>query len=238
MKLSHIAIATTLAMTALTAQAKPIWQDFSITGLYGENYKLTPMPEQTTITAEYTAKVPYADVFAFIDRSESNDVKSTYFELSPRLSLSETFNTKLQYGIIKDVLISTTWEGGDGFNNYLYGVGVDLNIPHFQYATVNLYRANNELTKDDWLLSASYGVPFKLASEDFLFDGFLDWSSAEKDSHASELNWTNQLKWNVGKHISPDTRLYLGVEHSYWNNKYGVSGVTENNVSGLVKYHF
>ncbi|MFV5617685.1 ion channel protein Tsx, partial [Acinetobacter baumannii] len=53
-----------------------------------------------------------------------------------------------------------------------------------------------------------------------------------------ELNWTTQWKWNVGKHISPDTRLYLGIEHSVWNNKFGIKGADENNVSALVKYHF
>ncbi len=41
-----------------------------------------------------------------------------------------------------------------------------------------------------------------------------------------------------GEHISPDTRLYVGVEHSVWNNKYNIKGKDENNVSALVKYHF
>ena len=90
---------------------------------------------------------------------------------------------------------------------------------------------------DDYQLTFSYGIPFKVAAEDFLVDGFLDWSTAE-DDHASELNWTTQWKWNAGKHISPETRLYLGVEYSVWNNKYGIKNMNENNVSALVKYHF
>ncbi len=53
-----------------------------------------------------------------------------------------------------------------------------------------------------------------LGSEDFLVDAFLDWSTAEKGAQASELNWTSQYKWNVGKHISPKTKLYVGIEHS------------------------
>jgi nucleoside-specific outer membrane channel protein Tsx len=191
---------------------------------------------------EYAAKVKYADVFFFMDRMRGeNDHKSTYFELSPRLSLGEISGKKLAYGPIKDVLISTTWEGnsedGNNFDNFLYGFAVDLNIPYFQYANLNFYRANNENTDDDYQMTFVYGIPFKLASEDFLVDGFLDWSTAEGD-HASELNWTTQWKWNVGKHISPDTRLYLGIEHSVWNNKFGIKGVDENNVSALVKYHF
>ena len=90
-------------------------------------------------------------------------------------------------------------------------------------------------------MTIAYAVPFKVSTEDFLVDGFLDWSSAApdgKEHHESELNWTTQYKWNVGKHISPETRLYLGVEHSVWNNKFGMKNRDENNVSALVKYHF
>lgn len=87
-------------------------------------------------------------------------------------------------------------------------------------------------------MTAVYGIPVKLGSEDFLVDGFLDWSTGENAGHASELNWTTQWKWNVGKHISPDTRLYVGVEHSVWNNKYGIKGLDQNDVSALIKYHF
>jgi nucleoside-specific outer membrane channel protein Tsx len=240
MKLTHLAAICAIASTATMAQAAPVWQDFSITGLYGENYELTPDEKQSTITFEYAAKLKYGDFFAFADRTNSGGQSDTYFEVSPRLSLGAVSGKKIELGPIKDVLIATTWEGGKDMNNYLYGVGVDLAIPYFQYAQLNFYRANNEIQEDDYQLTFTYGIPFKIASEEFLVDGFLDWSTAEKDqvAHSSELNWTTQWKWNAGKHISPDTRLYLGVEHSVWHNKYGVPGKDENNVSALVKYHF
>jgi len=212
-----------------------------LTGLYGENYEVVD-EKQTTLTVEYAAKVKYADVFFFMDRMRGNeDHKVTYFELSPRFSLGEISGHKLAFGPIKDVLISTTWESNNddfsSFDNFLYGVGFDLAVPYFQYANVNFYRANNENTSDDYQMTIAYALPFKVSNEDFLVDGFLDWSTGEKD-HASELNWTTQYKWNVGKHISPDTRLYLGVEHSVWNNKFGMKNRDENNVSALIKYHF
>ena len=245
MQLKQLAATSLLLSTAVFAQAKPIWQDFSLTGLYGENYEVVD-EKQTTLTVEYAAKVKYADVFFFMDRMRGgDDHKSTYFELSPRLSLGEIFGQKLAFGPVKDVLISTTWESNNddfsSFDNFLYGVGLDLAIPYFQYANVNFYRANNEKTADDYQMTIAYALPFKLSTEDFLVDGFLDWSSAAhdgKEHHESELNWTTQYKWNVGKHISPETRLYLGVEHSVWNNKFGMKNRDENNVSALVKYHF
>ena len=237
MNFAQITVATFLTLGALSTQAKPIWQDFSITGLYGENYEVVD-EQEATLTLEYAAKVKYADVFFFMDRMRGGgDAKSTYFELSPRLSLGEVSGHKLAFGPVKDVLISTTWESGQNFDNFLYGFGVDLNIPYFRYAKVNLYRVNNENIDDDYQLTLTYAVPVKLAGEEFLIDGFLDWSTAE-DDHASEMNWTTQWKWNVGKHISQETNLYLGIEHSVWNNKFGIPGADENNVSALIKYHF
>ena len=247
MKFNQVLAATVVATTAALTQSAPVWQDFSITGLYGENYEsidangIHSDVEQSTITAEYAAKLTYGDFFAFADRTNNDiDGNQTYFEVSPRLSLGAVTGQKLELGPIKDVLIATTWEGNTGasnFNNYLYGVGFDLAIPYFQYAQLNFYKADNDLSADDYQMTFTYGVPFKLGSEDFLVDGFIDWSTAERD-HASELNWTTQWKWNVGKHISPETRLYLGIEHSVWNNKYGIKGMDQNDVSALIKYHF
>ena len=240
MKLNRIFATCALASAASLSQAAPIWQDFSISALYGENYAFPfagDKNDQSTITFEYTAKLKYGDFFAFADRTNNDGGNGTYFEVSPRLSLGAVTGQKLEFGPIKDVLIATTWEGGD-FNNYLYGVGLDLAIPKFQYAQVNLYKVNNDTTPDDYQLTLVYGIPFTIGKEDFLVDGFLDWSTAEKNGHASELNWTSQYKWNVGKHISPETKLYVGVEHSVWRNKFSVKDTNENNVSALVKYHF
>ncbi|WP_168414365.1 outer membrane protein OmpK [Acinetobacter indicus] len=241
MKLTQLAALCAFSTTTALTQAAPVWQDFSLTGLYGTNYEqvFNEAEEQATLTVEYAAKVKYADVFFFMDRSrDETDTKATYFELAPRLSLGEVTGQNLAFGPVKDVLVATTWEGGEGFDNFLYGVGFALDIPYTQYANINFYRANNGSTRDDYQMTITYAVPFKLGNEDFLVDAFLDWSTAEGPQHASELNWTSQYKWNVGKHISPETRLYVGVEHSVWNNKFGVKGADQNDVSALVKYHF
>lgn len=241
MKFTQLAALCALASTAVFAQAKPVWQDFSVTGLYGENYEqvFSPEEKQTTVTLEYAAKVKYADVFFFVDRARTDaDAKSTYFELAPRLSLGEVTGKDLSFGPVKDVLVATTWEAdSSNFDNFLYGIGFSLDIPYTQYANINFYKAENELQKDNYQMTITYAVPFKIGGEEFLADAFLDWSTAEGSDHKSELNWTSQYKWNVGKHISPDTKLYVGVEHSVWNNKYG-SNKDQNDVSVLVKYHF
>ncbi|PJI31080.1 outer membrane protein OmpK [Acinetobacter pseudolwoffii] len=244
MKFTQLAALCALASTAAFAQAKPVWQDFSVTGLYGENYAYPVVGdeiEQRTVTAEYAAGLKYGDFFAFADRSNTDAGNDTYFEVAPRLSLGAVTGQKLELGPITDILIATTWEGnsakGSDFNNYLYGVGFNLAIPYTNYATINFYKADNDLQKDDYQMTITYAVPFKIGSEEFLADAFLDWSTAEGPDHKSELNWTSQYKWNVGKHISPETKLYLGIEHSVWNNKFGTN-IDQHDVSALVKYHF
>ncbi|WP_244782771.1 outer membrane protein OmpK [Acinetobacter sp. F-1] len=243
MKFTQLAALCALASTAAFAQAKPVWQDFSITGLYGENYKSPFLTQdekldQTTVTAEYAAGFKYGDFFAFADRTNNDpDGNETYFEVAPRLSLGAVTGNKLELGPIQDVLVATTWEGGEGFNNYLYGIGFNLAIPYTNYATINFYKAENDLQEDDYQMTITYAVPFKIGGEEFLADAFLDWSTAEGPNHKSELNWTSQYKWNVGKHISPETKLYVGVEHSVWNNKFGTN-IDQHDVSALVKYHF
>ncbi|MEK5754539.1 outer membrane protein OmpK [Acinetobacter variabilis] len=245
MKFTQIAVLCALASTAAFTQAA-VWQDFSLSALYGENYKApfaagNEKIDQSTITAEYAAGLKYGDIFAFADRT-NNDLSGneTYFEVAPRLSLGAVTGQKLELGPIKDVLIATTWEGNSGasdFNNYLYGIGFALDIPYTSYANINFYKADNDLQKDDYQMTITYAVPFKIGGEEFLADAFLDWSTAEGPDHKSELNWTSQYKWNVGKHISPETKLYLGIEHSVWNNKFGTD-VDQHDVSALVKYHF
>ena len=247
MKLTQLAALCALATTATFTQAKPIWQDFSLTGLYGENYKVPfstqdEKIEQSTVTAEYAAGFKYGDFFAFADRTNNDpNGNETYFEVAPRLSLGAVTGQKLELGPITDVLIATTWEGNSAqdsdFNNYLYGIGFNLAIPYTNYATINFYKAENDLQEDDYQMTITYAVPFKIGGEEFLADAFLDWSTAEGPNHKSELNWTSQYKWNVGKHISPETKLYVGVEHSVWNNKFGTN-IDQHDVSALVKYHF
>ena len=83
MKFNQVLAATVVATTTALTQAAPVWQDFSITGLYGENYEsidangIHSDVEQSTITAEYAAKLTYGDFFAFADRT-NNDIDGNH----------------------------------------------------------------------------------------------------------------------------------------------------------------
>lgn len=239
MGLKHIlaAAACGTVMLSSTASAEMYWSSFSLSYLNGNDYEVGD-EEREVLTVEHASGHNWGDNFFFLDHTTTEyDNIDNYFELSPRLSLSYLSGSNISAGIIKDVFISTTWEGGSSFNNYLYGLGLALDLPGFKYFGVNVYQVSNDHIENDEQLTLTWGVPFSLGSAEFLYDGFLDWSSAQED-HAAEMNFTSQLKWNAGKLIDTKAPFYVGVEYAYWHNKYGIKDVDEKCPSLLVKWHF
>ncbi|MBT00586.1 MAG: ion channel protein Tsx [Oceanospirillaceae bacterium] len=238
MKSRNTAVAIALGLTlSSTASAELIWQDFSLSYLNGSEYEVGDDDRQV-ITVEHASGHSWGDTFFFMDRLKSdNGYTENYMEFSPRLSLGKVSGNELSWGPIKDVLISTTWESGEGFDNFLYGVGLALDLPGFRYFNINLYQANNENWDDDEQLTLTWGYPFSIGQADFLYDGFLDWST-KSDTNESERNFTSQLKWNAGKHMGLKSPLYVGMEYAHWTNKFGIDGVDEHNPALLVKWHF
>ncbi|GGA94630.1 DUF5020 family protein [Agarivorans gilvus] len=235
-----IAVAT-LALSGLCfagqASAEMNWSTFSLSYLYGTEYEFTPNGDMQVLTVEHASGHSWGDNFFFVDRTmPSKGDAGFYGELSPRLSFGKLAGKDLSVGPLKDVLIATTMEMGDGFTNYLYGIGFGLDVPGFQYFNLNFYHANNDVADDDDQLTVTWGAPFSIGSQDFLIDGFLDWSSAS-DTNKSEMNFTPQIKWNLGKNFDTSSPLYLGVEYAHWNNKYGTD-IDERVASLLVKWHF
>jgi len=232
-------LAGTLISSSVSAEM--LWSDFSLSYLNGSDYEVGD-PDRQVFTVEHASAHNWGDNFFFMDRLHSdNGDTETYFELAPRLSLGYLTGADLSFGPVKDVLIAGTWESNrnefSGFDNFLTGIGVSLDVPGFQYFGANVYYANNEDQENDKQLTLTWGVPFNVGSAEFLYDGFLDWSSAESD-HAAEMNFTSQLKWNAGKVIGTKSPFYVGIEYAYWNNKFGIKGVDERNPSILVKWHF
>lgn len=238
---------------ASTANAEMFWSDNSISYLINQNqYQVTENDDVHVITLEHASGHNWGDVFFFVDRldakADANNLasKETYAELSPRLSLSYLTGSKLEYGFVKDVFIATTWEHStldvsgifsQSFDNYLVGVGADFAVPGFAYFNANVYQANNELTENDQQLTVVWGYPFSIGSADFMFDGYIDWSSAESD-HASDFHFNPQLRMDVGKYFGVPKKFEAGIEYSYWHNKFGIAGIdNESTLSWMVKVH-
>lgn len=226
------------SLIATPASAEMLWSTFSLSYLNGSQYEFTPTGDMQVLTIEHASGHSWGDNFLFIDRTMPKDGDSDHYgELSPRLSLGKISGSDLSFGPVKDVLLAGTWEMGDGFDNFLYGVGFAFDIPGFKYFNANIYAVNNDTGHDDnEQLTLTWGYPFSIGSQEFLIDGFLDWSSATS-TDKSEMNFTPQIKWNAGKLMGLESPLYVGLEYAYWNNKYGTD-TDERAGSLLIKWHF
>lgn len=236
------ALAACLPAAAL---AETTFSNTSLTLLYGSDYEVLAEDDQVVMTFEHVSGHNWGDLFFFVDRlmaksSASND-KETYGEFSPRLSLSYLTGNQLSAGPIKDVYLAGTYEfnaSGVQFDNYLYGFGLDWDVPGFNYVQTQFYYANNELSDNDLQFTLVWGMPIALGSSLFMFDGYIDWSSAE-DTHAAEFHFNPQLKLDLGNYFNNPGKFYVGIEYSYWHNKFGIQNAdTENLVNALVKVHW
>lgn len=230
-------IITILALTfSSVSAADMLWNDFSLSYLKGNDYEVGD-PKREVITLEHASGHTWGDTFLFIDRleSDSGDVEE-YLEFSPRLSLGHLTSSDLSFGPVKDVFLAATWEKGEDFDNQLVGIGFSLDIPGFSYVNANIYKVRNDNQENDEQLALSWAYPFSIGTGEFIYDGFLDWSTAHTGG-ASEMNFTSQLKWNMGKLFDTQSPIYIGMEYVYWNNKYGIKGVDERNPNLIIKWH-
>ena len=137
-------LAILLAATSLPLQAEVLWQDFSVSYLNGSNYRVDG-PDKQILTFEHVAGTSWGDSFFFLDHLRGdNGSRDNYAEWSPRLSFSKLSGQPLQYGVIKDVLFTSTVEMSALRTDFLYGVATDLALPGFSYLNLNFYRRNND----------------------------------------------------------------------------------------------
>lgn len=239
--LSYVVLPVLLAW-CIPVNADVLWQDFSISYLNGRHYRVDG-PDKHILTFEHVAGTSWGDSFFFLDHLRGdNGSRDNYAEWSPRLSFSKLSGNNMQFGVVKDVLFTSTVEMSSFSSHFLYGLAADVSVPGFSYLSLNVYRRNNDGLADNWQLTTTWGIPFTVGSQQFLFDGFMDWSSATTEQSAS-MNMTSQLKWALHPLFNWKSKLYVGVEYVYWRNKYGIADspqfrTHESNINLLVKAHF
>ncbi|MDW7745624.1 outer membrane protein OmpK [Halomonas sp.] len=244
----YIAISCLFIAGISTAQAEKLFSDSSISLLHSDQYEAfgREQQEHTFFTFENVTAHDWGGTFFFIDANQGHGSASgqddVYGEFSPTLSLNWLTGQDFSAGPLQDISLAATYEfGGEtDLNNYLTGFSLSWDVPGFQYVNTAFYHANNSQIDNDLQLTLTWGAPFELGAARFLFDGFLDYSTAESD-HKSELNFTPQLKLDIGNFSGNPGVLYAGIEYAYWRNKYGLSDDvmdTESSVSALIKFHF
>ncbi|GLX82311.1 outer membrane protein OmpK [Thalassotalea eurytherma] len=244
-QLSSLIAALPLALSG-NVTAETLWSSNSFSYLKNtSDFEVLTNDSIDVFTFEHVSGHNWGDLFLFADRTladadnETPEFKGTYGEISPRLSLSYAFGKDMSFGIIKDTYLATTFEMSSdtfgSFDNVLVGIGTDLAIPHFTFVKANVYYANNDNIDDDYQLTMSWGYNFPSANHKVSFNGFFDWSSAA-DDHESEFHFNPQLLVDVGHYFEKPGHFEAGIEYSYWNNKYGISGLDDESVvSAMIK---
>ncbi|WP_278389771.1 outer membrane protein OmpK [Stutzerimonas kunmingensis] len=261
--LTTAALAAGFILSSQAMASPMLWQNNSLTYLYGKNFAVDSAGGkegdiQQTITFEHASGWTWGDLFLFVDNKWYNGISGSdghtyYGEFSPRLSLGKISGADLSFGPIKDVLISATYERGEGRNrNYLLGPAVDLAIPGFDRFSLNTYyRKPDGITGKpggQWQITPTWAMTFPVGKSDILFDGYIDWVVNDKKNGNTELkknfHFNPQVKYDLGKALDyTPGKLYVGIEYDYWSNKYGIEDSdafnTDNNVTNfIVKAHF
>lgn len=242
-----------LALATDVSAGAAEWSSTNIQYLYGTSHqsiffdagagRLDSRDEtRSIITLEHVNGWKYGDNFFFVDitnpdRSDDETKTSFYGELSPRLSLGKISGRELSLGVVKDVLITTTAEIGDGFHNYLYGLAVDLALPGTPVFQINYYIRNEIGPGKDrgeqftlvWLR------PFAIGDLSFTFEGFLDYAYGM--NHAEDnLLTAPRLLLDVGKFWGSPGTLQAGVEYQIWRNKFGLDSIDEDVPQAMLKW--
>lgn len=217
------------------------WSSTNIQYLYGTQYELGD-ETRSIITLEHVNAWKYGDNFFFVDITNP-DRKGTltdteyYGEISPRLSFSALSGRDLSFGMVKDLLFTSTAEIGQGFRNYLYGLAVDLNIPNVPVAQINYYRRNEpgSGTELGHQVTLVWLAPFDIGGTSLVFEGFFDYAWGN-DPKEDNIITGPRLLLDVGKFFDAPGTLQAGVEYQIWRNKFGIKDVDEDVAQVMVKW--
>lgn len=162
-----------------------------------DGYSVTQFKDLTTL--EWVHVDNQVDSFVFDDFDHRNYTR--YGEASLRLRA------------IGDFYAAGCAEFGPQ-TEYLYGVGVNLNVRPFRYLKVDYYTNRPQLT-----------IVWALPHKRILLDGFIDRTPIS--CHAQ-----TQIKYQIGR------GWYIGIENVNWKGRFGITGLDENSWNGFLKLHF
>lgn len=219
------------------ATAQEFWHSENVQLLRGEAYELGS-EGRTIVTLEHASRWSTGDVFVFSDFTFADDGSiAAYGEITPRLSLGHLFDLDFGAGLIRDIYLTVNYERGEqGLERYLGGVSADLNLPGFTFFKVMaLHRDDPQRHGTTEQLTLAWNRPAQLGDVQVLFEGFADIAGAEGNGVANTLVVPRALV-NLGSLAGQPGNVWAGIEWQYWDNKFGVDGVTENVVQLQLKW--
>ncbi len=237
-KLSFLVLLLTTSLFALD------WSSTKVEGLYGSNYEFGDS-SRAVVTFAHANGWRFGDNFFWFDASRGldNAESDIYGEFSPRISFLKIADGEFSKGPLKDVLLAGNIELGNGSDfNGLVGLGLDFKIPKFSYFQLNSYMRNDpDLDGVTFQITSAWELPIEINNVRFVTDGFFDFAGEEgDDNEKSVMNFLIQptLLLDIGHLWGETNHLLIGMEYSYWKNKYGVEDVDEKVVQAMVRWVF
>ncbi|MFK5926575.1 MAG: outer membrane protein OmpK [Desulfuromusa sp.] len=217
------------------------WSSTKIELLYGWDYERfdKDKEEGMILTIANATGWKYGDIFMFADVGSVDERDKTdgiHMEIAPRLSLLRTLGQKPMDGLLKDVYVIVQSDiDANAFVNkvtLMGGLSADWNIPGFMFFKTTLqYRNDPDLDGDSVQGTLVWNAPFTIGGQNFSFEGFLDYTSAEGTSHTNLLTQP-QLMWLATDNIA------VGVEYQYWQNRIGIKDLDESLPQLIVRWTF
>lgn len=197
----------------------------------------------TTVTLNHFSTWDYGDNFLFVDAysghfkdgfnpahpvdpaaGNGQNLFKLYSEWHPRLFVNQLLGQKDPVlGIIRNWGVAGEVNYSQGFGAYLAGGGLDLQIPGFAVAGLNVYyRWDSTLAsahQNQWQVSPFWTVPFNLGKVPFLFTGFVDvngtWDYTKNQSFVEVWAQPELLVDAMAPFGGTPNKLYVGCEWFY-----------------------
>jgi nucleoside-specific outer membrane channel protein Tsx len=201
---------------------------------------------KTTVTLNQFSTWEKGDSFLFADLSRGrvgggNEFTDAYVEWHPRVFVNQLLGQKDPVlGFIRNWGLASEINLGSGFYAYMAGLGLDLQIPGFAVAGVNLYYRYDNFNEHGWQVSPFWTVPFGLGPVDFLFTGFIDVNglhNKQTGDRGYEVWSQPELLVDVlGLVGGPKGKLHAGVEWWYHSQSVGDFKETSSVPQAMVQW--
>lgn len=219
------------------------WASSNLQLLHGNDFELGDR-SRTTLTVEHAHGWQYGQNFFFVDAITRNDIGiEIYAEVYSYLSLGKMTGTGIGFGPVNDIAVLvginvSNKPENDNFKAYLAGISFDLNNRWCDYLQLDIaaYKDDSVSGKYGLQFTPVWSIPFSIADLKFKFRGFTDFRTGNTNQSGNfNVLAQPQVLIDIGDLAGwQSDKIYIGTEYMYWYNKFGLEGVEESTVQGMI----
>jgi nucleoside-specific outer membrane channel protein Tsx len=242
------------------------WAHTEIQLLHGDGFRDRGNPdgiEKNILTLLHASDLGLFKQFFFVDFfaqdgrraagvSKDPDAAGFYGEYYQNFSLSKLAGWKLDDAPVKGVNLTAGINYGrhDGVDYpvakvWLYGMSFDINMPK-GFLNVSLLTYDDQSYSDSgtansyvtYQITPAWSYPFEVLDSKFEFAGYIDFIGKKGPDKVSYIGSQIQLRYDAGHLFGMDGKVFVGLEYNFFNNKFGIKGLSENVPQALLVWVF